>query len=343
MSKESITFLVVGHRKGITRKCAVPVIWLKAAFTIFIIGVISFSAIIVDYFSIVAETSENNRLRLKNLQMKEQVSSLQGKLDILEDEMEYFRVFTTKLKAIINPSPQDTDLSALRRGIGLVENESLSILERNHSLRDTSLRDNSLRDASLQNEDSMFMKPPPLNLERGELVAEEGKNYALLNIRLDKAISDSKLQRQDGLRLWESLSQKQSLLEATPTISPTNGWITSNFGYRISPYTNRPAFHQGLDIAAPPGTPVRATGSGVVTYTGYDAGYGKLVSIDHGYGILTRYGHNTEIFVVMGQKVKRGDVVATVGNTGRSTGPHLHYEVHLNGIPINPKNYILSD
>ena len=79
------------------------------------------------------------------------------------------------------------------------------------------------------------------------------------------------------------------------------------FGYRISPYTNRPSFHQGLDIGASPGTPVRATGSGVVTYTGYDAGYGKLVSIDHGYGILTRYGHNAEIFVVMGQKVKRGD------------------------------------
>ena len=338
MSKQCITFLVVGDRKGVTRKVAVPVIWLKVAFAIFVIGVISFSAIIVDYFSIVAETSENNRLRLKNLQMKEQTSSLQGKLDILEDEMEYFRAFTTKLKTIINPSPHtDTDLSALRRGIGLVENESLSI-ERNNSLRG-----NPLQDAVLQNTDSMFIKSPPLNLERGELVIEERKDYALLNIRLDKAINDSRLQRQDGLTLWESLSQKQSLLEATPTISPTNGWVTSDFGYRISPYTSRPAFHQGLDIAAPLGTPVRATGSGVVAFIGYDAGYGNLVSIDHGYGILTRYGHNTEIFVVMGQKIKRGDVIATVGDTGRSTGPHVHYEVHLNHIPINPEHYILSD
>ena len=145
---------------------------------------------------------------------------MQGKLDILEDEMEYFRAFTTKLKTIINPSSRtDTDLSALRQGIGLVEDEALSIQSNSN---------NALRDASLQNADSLFFKSSPLNLERGELVIEEKKDYALLNIRLDKAISESKLQRQDGLRLWESLSQKQSLLEATPAVSPTNGWVTSD-------------------------------------------------------------------------------------------------------------------
>ena len=336
VSKHHITFFVVGDRKGVTRKFAIPVTWLRIAFGICVIGIISFSAIVLDYFSLVVETSENNRLRLKNIQMKEQVSSLQGKLDILEDEMEYFRVFTTKLKVMISPSSnRDTDLSSLRRGIGLVENETLSVFENNPS--------DSLRDSSLQDADSIFFRPPPLNLEMGELAVGDRKGYALLNIRLDKAINDSKLQRQDGFRIWESLSQKHSLLEATPAISPTNGWVTSDFGYRISPYTNTPSLHQGLDIAASPGTPVRATGSGVITHTGYDVGYGKLVSIDHGYGILTRYGHNAEIFVVIGQKVERGDVIATVGNTGRSTGPHLHYEVRLNGIPINPENYILSD
>ena len=336
----------MGDQKSAARKFAFSVIWLRVALVICAIAFISFSAIVVDYFSLVVETSENNRLRLTNIQMKEQLSSLQGKLDILEDEMEHFRTFTTKLKMMVSPlSNQDTDLSSLRRGIGFVENEALSVFQNNQgSLRNTSLQNSSLRNISLLNEDTEFFKSPPLNLEKGELVVEENNNeYALLNIRLDKAISDSKLQRQDGLRVWESLSQRKSLLEATPTIKPTNGWVTSGFGYRISPYTNTPAFHQGLDIAAPHGTPVRATGSGVVTFTGYDAGYGKLVSIDHGYGILTRYGHNAEIFVVMGQRVKRGDVIATVGNTGRSTGPHLHYEVRLNSIPINPRNYILSN
>ena len=255
------------------------------------------------------------------MQMKEQMSSLQGKLDILEDEMEYFRTFTTKLKIMINPSSnQDTDFSSLRRGIGLVEDKALSVFQNksNDSLEGTfsrgnSPQDTSLRNISLEDKDSAFFKSSPLNSDRGELVVEESKEYALLNIRLDKAISDSRLQSQDGIRIWESLSQRQSLLEATPAISPTNGWVTSDFGYRISPYTSTPSLHEGLDIAALPGTPVRATGSGVVTYTGYDSGYGKLVSVDHGYGILTRYGHNAEVFVVMGQKVKRGDVIATVG------------------------------
>ena len=347
MSKSRITFLVVGDQKGITRKFAISVIWLKMALAICLVGFLSFSAIVVDYFSLVVETSENNRLRLKNIQMTEQLSSLQGKMGLLEDEMEHFRAFTTKLKIMINPLPnEDTDLSSLHRGIGLVEDEALSVFQnkRSDSLQDMSSRNiTSLRNISLLNEDATFFQSPPLNLRKGELVVEKNKEYALLNIRLDKAINDSRLQRQDGIRIWESLSQRQSLLKATPAISPAKGWVTSNFGYRISPYTNTTVFHQGLDIAASPGTPVRATGSGVVTYTGYDAGYGKLVSIDHGYGILTRYGHNAEIFVVMGQKVKRGDVIATVGNTGRSTGPHLHYEVRLNSIPINPKNYILSN
>lgn len=327
-----VTFFVVSDRKGVTRKFVMSSGWLKAISVLAIVGVIFSLAVLLDYFSLVVQTSESHRLRLKNRQMKEQVASLEGKLDILEEEMEHFRTFITKLKIIMNPSSENTNfaMGSIRQGIGLVENENLSIFQENSN--------NSLEDA-----DSLFFKSPPLNLEEGELATEDKRNYALLNIRLDRAIDNSRLQRQDGLKLWESLSQRHSLLQATPSISPTNGWITSHFGYRVSPYTRKPSLHQGLDIAASPGTPVKATANGVVTYTGYDAGYGKLVSIDHGYGIVTRYGHNSEVFVVMGQKIRRGDVIATVGNTGRTTGPHLHYEVRLNGIPINPQNYILSD
>ena len=101
--------------------------------------------------------------------------------------------------------------------------------------------------------------------------------------------------------------------------------------------------HEGLDIAANPGTPVVAPADGMVTYAGYDAGYGKLIVIDHGYGVETRYGHNSEIQVAVGQKVRHGQRIAAVGSTGRSTGPHLHYEVRVNGQPIDPLNYILED
>jgi murein DD-endopeptidase MepM/ murein hydrolase activator NlpD len=101
--------------------------------------------------------------------------------------------------------------------------------------------------------------------------------------------------------------------------------------------------HQGLDIAGAPGTPVYAPADGIVSFAGYDVGYGKLLSIDHGYGVVTRYGHNSQLFVVVGQKVKRGDVVSAIGSTGKSTGTHLHYEVRVNGLPVDPSNYILTE
>ena len=101
--------------------------------------------------------------------------------------------------------------------------------------------------------------------------------------------------------------------------------------------------HAGLDVAAPSGTPVYAPADGVVSFAGYDSGYGKLVSIDHGYGVITRFGHNSRLFVEQGQKVRRWDVISAVGSTGRSTGAHLHYEVRIHGIAVDPMNYILTE
>lgn len=96
-------------------------------------------------------------------------------------------------------------------------------------------------------------------------------------------------------------------------------------------------------MAAPPGTPIYAPADGVISFAGYDSGYGKLVSIDHGYGVVTRFGHNSRIFVEQGQKIHRWDVIAAVGSTGRSTGAHCHYEVRIHGVPVDPMNYILNE
>ena len=142
--------------------------------------------------------------------------------------------------------------------------------------------------------------------------------------------------------LLKSLENQQNLLASTPAIKPTKGWITSRFGRRISPFTGKPEFHKGLDIAARKGTPILATADGVVTYVGYKGHLGKVIVIDHGYGLVTRYGHISKAMVKKGDPVKRGDKIALVGSTGRSTGPHLHYEVKLNGLPVNPEKYILN-
>ncbi len=142
-------------------------------------------------------------------------------------------------------------------------------------------------------------------------------------------------QSQEGVR--NLLNDQVSLHRATPKGWPTKGWVTSYFGMRESPFTGKRVMHEGLDIAANIGTPVFATADGVVARVKYSAGYGKMIIIDHGYGYRTIFGHNSKIVAKAGHRVKRGDLIAKVGNTGKSTGSHLHYELQLNGVPIDPR------
>ena len=122
-----------------------------------------------------------------------------------------------------------------------------------------------------------------------------------------------------------------------PSIWPTSGYVSSPYGLRW----NGTEFHQGIDIAAETGTPIVATADGVVTSAGWNgSGYGNMVDVDHGGGIMTRYGHASAVAVTVGQEVRRGQVIAYVGSTGYSTGPHLHYEVRVNGQPVNPAGYL---
>jgi len=136
---------------------------------------------------------------------------------------------------------------------------------------------------------------------------------------------------------------QNTTLATTPTIWPTVGWVSSTFGPRIDPFTGRNAFHSGLDIATNLNNPVVATANGVVVQVGFDKYKGNFISISHGNGFSTEYWHLNKVAVKSGQKVERGQVIAYVGKTGKALGPHLHYEVHLNGKPINPIHYIIEE
>jgi murein DD-endopeptidase MepM/ murein hydrolase activator NlpD len=139
------------------------------------------------------------------------------------------------------------------------------------------------------------------------------------------------------------LNERVRWISSTPAISPVKGIFTSGFGVRADPLTHGRGVHQGVDIAAAPGQPVRASADGIVVEAGEIGGLGQAVFIAHGFGVTTRYGHMSHVEVRPGQRVKRGDVVGRVGNTGRSTGYHLHYEVRVDGDPVNPLGYILDD
>ena len=182
----------------------------------------------------------------------------------------------------------------------------------------------------------------------GQIPLKE-KHYSLMrdmHEQIEELDRASTGQQAELASLLKSLEDQQNLLASTPAIHPISGnvkyWVTSRFGYRKSPFTGRREFHKGLDIASRKGTQVLATADGVVTYAGKKGLLGLTIVIDHGHGMKTRYGHNHELLKKRGDKVKRWEPIALMGSTGRSTGPHTHYEVHLNGIPVNPEKYILN-
>jgi murein DD-endopeptidase MepM/ murein hydrolase activator NlpD len=202
--------------------------------------------------------------------------------------------------------------------------------------------------ANLENEDEqdgVFGIGGPISEDLDtEIALEETHNELIRQMHQQvQQIELAALNQKDGFEsLFNSLENQISVMASTPTIRPTKGFITSTFGYRKSPFTGLRDFHHGLDIGAKIGTPVKSAADGKVTYAGKQGPLGNLVVIDHGHGMLTRYGHLNRILINRGDFVKRGEVIGEVGNTGRSTGSHLHYEVHLNGVPVNPQKYIIN-
>ncbi len=177
------------------------------------------------------------------------------------------------------------------------------------------------------------------NLE--ELPEEKKDEPKYIRQELDRLINLAKFQLQSYSEVSEKLEEDARVREHTPSIIPTAGYFTSGFGMRRDPFTGRLSFHEAIDIAAPQGTAVIAPAAGVVVAVKWEQGYGLILEIDHGLGITTRYAHLLRAKVSPGQYVKRGDIIAYVGNSGRSTAPHLHYEVRVNSKPVNPVKYII--
>jgi murein DD-endopeptidase MepM/ murein hydrolase activator NlpD len=162
------------------------------------------------------------------------------------------------------------------------------------------------------------------------------------NLKTDmELLKDRTTDLESQLRLLEQVAEKRAtILRFTPSIWPVRGHITSHYGNRMDPFNGDAEMHLGLDIAGIYGTPVHAAADGVVIYAARKAAYGNLVIIDHGNGLTTRHGHLSRFNVRVGQRIKRNDVIAFVGTTGRSTAPHLHYEVRMNDRPVDPRRYL---
>jgi len=250
--------------------------------------------------------------------LEREKAELISKIGSLEGTIQRIEKFTEKLEASVG-----VESGKLSLGVGPVsEQEDLGeFLNRVHKM--PSLTSKSLaKDWRAGKYDDQFYQKMTLKLDE---LSEFASN---LELRVNDVYEAS----EDRISFWAS----------TPSLWPVHGWITSNFGYRFSPWGTGVKMHAGIDIASSVGTPVTAPADGTVLFAGQKGGYGNAVVIDHGYGISTLYGHASQLFVTEGEHVSRGTKIAAVGSTGSSTGPHLHYEVHVDGIPTDPTKYILE-
>lgn len=245
-------------------------------------------------------------------QWREVMASQQHEIDALQQEA------NTRLQALT------VRLAALQAGM----------------LRIDAVGERVTRMAKLDTGEFDFSQPPAVGGPEGDPIGDAVAPPSFVSSidRLGRQIAD----RQQQLEVLESLLANRKLskevsLGGWPI---KKGWVSSHYGYRTDPFTGKKAWHGGIDFAGKRGSPVMAVATGVVTWASKRYGYGNLVEINHGNGLVSRYGHNEKLLVHVGDVVKKGQTIALMGSTGRSTGPHVHFEVYKNGRPVNPDSYI---
>ena len=304
--KKKLTLLIFDATGTPVRQTSVPRLLLPMT-VLFIMAVsIALYLGLSDYLRLRAEAKGFSGLRAdlqaqeeRVAQQQNQIVSFSNKINMIKTQLADLNSFEQKIRIIANLEPSNDGISLF--GVGGSDPEDLE---------------------------------PTAIIEQDyqELVRD-------MHVEIDEIDQASHAQNNSFTSLFSKLEGKRNLLAATPSIRPVKGWVSSRFGYRESPFTGRREFHRGLDIATRSGTPILAPADGIVTYSGRKGLMGNMITIEHGFGMVTRYGHIKKLLKKKGNRVKRGETIALVGNTGRSTGPHVHYEVRLNGVAVNPMNY----
>lgn len=263
------------------------------------------AALLVGYATMArtADLSRTSRLQDENARLAQTIGELHGRLSTLSDTLTRISQRDARIRVLANLEPIDPQVQAA--GIG-----------------------------------GPTLAPRPGLPSDGPALRRSQD----IRVDLNALIRRANLMASSFEEAKDSLASHSQRLAATPSIMPTQGWLTSAFSsMRDHPILHVARPHEGIDVTAPMGSPIEAPAAGVVSDAGWESGYGNTVTIDHGYGIVTKFAHASKLLVRTGQRVQRGQRIALVGNTGLATGPHLHYEVHVNGRPVDPLKYVLPD
>lgn len=302
MKNDSYTFMIVPRRKSSVKRITLSsrLLGVLAVSTVIILAV--FSATTLDYIFIKRDRAEVLSLRELTEAQETQIAALSEKIGQYEQTLASLHDFDTKIRMLAREVNKKTQIA---------------------------------------------LKPPsrlpssPLGVGGSIPQGDIGKpRPELMNRDLDRLIEKAAIQEQSFRDLIEFFKKQRSILACVPSIWPVRGWVSSEFGMRRSPFTGHREFHKGIDIATDPGREIVAPADGIVVFNGRDPNMGWVVQLNHSQGFSTFYGHLLRSVVRKGQILRRGDIIGFIGNSGRSTGPHLHYTMLLNGVPVNPRKYM---
>jgi murein DD-endopeptidase MepM/ murein hydrolase activator NlpD len=284
---------------------------LKAALAgILLLGTLCFG--VVNYLFVMNQSSENRVLKNENVLLHTRLRLAQDEINRVDDQLERIGQFAQRLRAITQLNDPDRKLA-----LGPLSSD--------------------------KEEQPQVLYVPGERIEFEDEMMDSNVALGLIDAALEDVDEQAAIQERSMRELSDFFTQDASLLASMPSIRPNSSMLTTSlFGPRTDPYTNRKVMHKGIDIAAEHGSDVNVTGDGVVVFAGNRGGYGKSLVVDHGFGFQTHYTHLSSYQVFVGQSVKRGQSIGSVGNTGRSTGPHLHYEVRLNGVPQDPLRFMIE-
>ncbi|OGQ84966.1 MAG: hypothetical protein A2289_12465 [Deltaproteobacteria bacterium RIFOXYA12_FULL_58_15] len=312
MGNKTYTVLIVPEKSSQVRRLIVPrKLLMKIGLGLVVLIALS-GFMVVHYVFMVDQASENRVLKDENVLLKAQVRRVQEEIARIDGTLQRIDKFAEKVRTI-------TQINDPERNLAM----------------------GPLSDDPRKQPEVLFA--PDERIDYDSELIDSKLAMRLIDSRLDEVESESLKQHSNLRELHEYFADQESLLATTPSVRPTKSkLLTSTFGIRTDPYTNHKVMHKGLDLAADHAADVTAPADGVVIFVGNRGGYGQSVVLDHGYGVQTHYAHLSAYRVDLGQAVKRGQVIAAVGNTGRSTGTHLHYEIRFNGIPQDPEKFILD-
>jgi murein DD-endopeptidase MepM/ murein hydrolase activator NlpD len=302
VDREFFTILVFGQKNSETRHLRIPKKTFKIVLYLFGFVLLSTTFFFCDYIQVKKKAFELGQLRQETEVQKSQIHFFSARIEDLERQLSKLKDFDQKIRILANLEKGQEATPFMGMG----------------GPSPSDVRDR-LKD---QKDEKGLVRQMKSDVDR------------LQSEAMSREMSLSELER--------LLESKKEMLAHTPSIWPAIGWVTSGFGFRTNPFTGLAQMHEGIDISNRKGADIYSPADGIVSDIGSDSAFGRIVVLSHGFGITTRYGHLEKALVKVGQRVRRGDKIAEVGNTGKSTGPHVHYEVRLNGIPVNPMRYVLN-